>query len=203
MRERSPVPCAQPSPRGDAPSPLAFAKSCKGGDVSVLDPALAWDVRCIYLFTHTHTWGLGGCSTPHLSRSLGERRRGRKRANPKVRYALPASPPPGGATYSSCPSPCAPCALSRRAPPPVGRSGGRKKRELERARGSASGTVAGRQAVCRVSGSCAKISRRCAATRDRPGRLACIQGAKSKPDSDLVKSIFFSGSRTEEVARVP
>ena len=48
MRERSPVPCAQPSPRGDAPSPLAFAKSCKGGDVSVLDPALAWDVRCIY-----------------------------------------------------------------------------------------------------------------------------------------------------------
>ena len=50
MRERSPVPCAQPSPRGDAPSPLAFAKSCKGGDVSVLDPALAWDVRCIYLF---------------------------------------------------------------------------------------------------------------------------------------------------------
>ena len=51
MRERSPVPCAQPSPRGDAPSPLAFAKSCKGGDVSVLDPALAWDVRFIYLFT--------------------------------------------------------------------------------------------------------------------------------------------------------
>ena len=50
MRERSPVPCAQPSPRGDAPSPLAFAKSCKGGDVSVLDPALAWDVRLfIYL----------------------------------------------------------------------------------------------------------------------------------------------------------
>ena len=40
---------SQPSPRGDAPSPLAFAKSCKGGDVSVLDPALAWDVRCIYL----------------------------------------------------------------------------------------------------------------------------------------------------------
>ena len=34
----------------DAPSPLAFAKSCEGGDVSVLDPALAWDVRCIYLF---------------------------------------------------------------------------------------------------------------------------------------------------------
>ena len=33
----------QPSPRRDAPSPLAFAKSCKGGDVSVLDPALAWD----------------------------------------------------------------------------------------------------------------------------------------------------------------
>jgi len=123
------IPCgsarAQPSPRRDAPSPLAFAKSCKGGDVSVLDPALAWDVRCIYLFTHTHTWGLGGCSTPHLSRSLGERRRGRKRANPKVRYALPASPPPGGATYSSCPSPCAPCALSRRAPPPVGRSASR------------------------------------------------------------------------------
>ena len=54
MRERSPVPCAQPSPRGDAPSPLAFAKSCKGGDVSVLDPALAWDVRCIYLFIATH-----------------------------------------------------------------------------------------------------------------------------------------------------
>ena len=50
MRERSPVPCAQPSPRGDAPSPLAFAKSCKGGDVSVLDPALAWDVCFIYLF---------------------------------------------------------------------------------------------------------------------------------------------------------
>ena len=49
---RSPVPCAQPSPRGDAPSPLAFAKSCKGGDVSVLDPALAWDVRCIYLFIY-------------------------------------------------------------------------------------------------------------------------------------------------------
>ena len=44
------MPCAQPSPRGDAPSPLAFAKSCLGGDVSVLDPALAWDVRCIYLF---------------------------------------------------------------------------------------------------------------------------------------------------------
>ena len=34
-------------------SPLAFAKSCKGGDVSVLDPALAWDVRCIYLFIGT------------------------------------------------------------------------------------------------------------------------------------------------------
>ena len=51
MRERSPVPCAQPSPRGDAPSPLAFAKSCKGGDVSVLDPALAWDDRFIYLFS--------------------------------------------------------------------------------------------------------------------------------------------------------
>ena len=50
MRERSPVPCAQPSPRRDAPSRLAFAKSCKGGDVSVLDPALAWDVRFIYLF---------------------------------------------------------------------------------------------------------------------------------------------------------
>ena len=50
MRERSPVPCAQPSPRGDAPSPLAFAKSCKGGDVSVLDPALAWDVRFIYFY---------------------------------------------------------------------------------------------------------------------------------------------------------
>ena len=32
------------------PLPLALAKSCKGGDVSVLDPALAWDVRCIYLF---------------------------------------------------------------------------------------------------------------------------------------------------------
>ena len=55
MRERSPVPCAQPSPRGDAPSPLAFAKSCKGGDVSVLDPALAWDVRCIYLFKRQAT----------------------------------------------------------------------------------------------------------------------------------------------------
>ena len=55
MRERSPVPCAQPSPRGDAPSPLAFAKSCKGGDVSVLDPALAWDVRCIYLFIYLLT----------------------------------------------------------------------------------------------------------------------------------------------------
>jgi len=55
MRERSPVLCAQPSPRGDAPSPLAFAKSCKGGDVSVLDPALAWDVRCIYLFIGTGT----------------------------------------------------------------------------------------------------------------------------------------------------
>ena len=40
----------EPSPRGDAPSPLAFAKSCKGGDVSVLDPALAWDVCFIYLF---------------------------------------------------------------------------------------------------------------------------------------------------------
>merc|ERR1712086_533311 len=52
MRERSPVPCAQPSPRGDAPSPLAFAKSCKGGDVSVLDPALAWDVRCMYVFIY-------------------------------------------------------------------------------------------------------------------------------------------------------
>ena len=51
MRERSPVPCAQPSPRRDAPSPLAFAKSCKGGDVSVLDAALAWDVRYIYLQT--------------------------------------------------------------------------------------------------------------------------------------------------------
>ena len=50
MRERSPVRCAQPSPRRDAPSPLAFAKSCKGGDVSVLDPALAWDDRFIYLF---------------------------------------------------------------------------------------------------------------------------------------------------------
>ena len=36
MRERSPVPCAQPPPRGDAPSALAFAESCKGGDVSVL-----------------------------------------------------------------------------------------------------------------------------------------------------------------------
>ena len=62
MRERSPVPCAQPSPRGDAPSPLAFAKSCKGGDVSVLDPALAWDVRCIYLFIrecHYHHPGRG------------------------------------------------------------------------------------------------------------------------------------------------
>ena len=50
------IPCAlcpAPSPRGDAPSPLAFAKSCKGGDVSVLDPALAWDVRFIYLFTDT------------------------------------------------------------------------------------------------------------------------------------------------------
>ena len=49
------MPCAQPSPRGDAPSPLAplaFAKSCKGGDVSVLDPALAWDVRFIYLFIY-------------------------------------------------------------------------------------------------------------------------------------------------------
>ena len=41
--------------RGDAPSPLAFAKSCKGGDVSVLDPALAWDVRCIYLFIQAAT----------------------------------------------------------------------------------------------------------------------------------------------------
>jgi len=28
-----------------------YLKSCKGGDVSVLDPALAWDVRCIYLFS--------------------------------------------------------------------------------------------------------------------------------------------------------
>ena len=43
---------AQPSPRRDAPSPLAFAKSCKGGDVSVLDPALAWDDRFIYLFIY-------------------------------------------------------------------------------------------------------------------------------------------------------
>ena len=61
MRERSPVPCAQPSPRGDAPSPLAFAKSCKGGDVSVLDPALAWDVRCIYLFIYwARDWGALG-----------------------------------------------------------------------------------------------------------------------------------------------
>ena len=51
MRERSPVPCAQPSPRGDAPSPLAFAKSCKGGDVSVLDPALAWDVRLAFVYS--------------------------------------------------------------------------------------------------------------------------------------------------------
>ena len=174
------------------------------GPVGTLSPCIARNKNTSYNVINTVTYTrVGGCSTPHLSRSLGERRRGRKRANPKVRYALPASPPPGGATYYSCPSPCAPCDLSRRAPPPVGRSGGRKKRELERARGSASGTVAGRQAVCRVSGSCAKISRRYAATRDRPGRLACIQGAKSKPDSDLVKSIFFSGSRTEEVARVP
>ena len=59
MRERSPVPCAQPSPRGDAPSPLAFAKSCKGGDVSVLDPALAWDVRFIYLFISCSGRGRG------------------------------------------------------------------------------------------------------------------------------------------------
>ena len=51
MRGRSPLPCAQPSPRRDAPSPFAFAKSCKGGDVSVRDPALAWDVRFIYLFS--------------------------------------------------------------------------------------------------------------------------------------------------------
>ena len=53
--ERDPLwqcPCPAPSPRRDAPSPLAFAKSCKGGDVSVLDPALAWDVRFIYLFMH-------------------------------------------------------------------------------------------------------------------------------------------------------
>ena len=67
MRERSPVPCAQPSPRGDAPSPLAFAKSCKGGDVSVLDPALAWDVRCIYLFYGKRTAASGvawsGCAS--------------------------------------------------------------------------------------------------------------------------------------------
>ena len=58
MRERSPVPCAQPSPRRDAPSPLAFAKSCKGGDVSVLDPALAWDVRFLsfFLFDLATVW---------------------------------------------------------------------------------------------------------------------------------------------------
>ena len=47
--ERDPL-CPVPSPLRAAmrPSPLAFAKSCKGGDVSVLDPALAWDLRCIY-----------------------------------------------------------------------------------------------------------------------------------------------------------
>ena len=41
---------------GDAPSPLAFAKSCKGGDVSVLDPALAWDVRFISFFLSSGTY---------------------------------------------------------------------------------------------------------------------------------------------------
>ena len=48
MRERSPVP--SPLRAAMRPLPLAFAKSCKGGDVSVLDPALAWDDRFIYLF---------------------------------------------------------------------------------------------------------------------------------------------------------
>ena len=87
MRERSPVPCAQPSPRGDAPSPLAFAKSCKGGDVSVLDPALAWDVRFIYLFMaalrgrssstigiltlgHGWWWSPGGVGTWAVKRAI-------------------------------------------------------------------------------------------------------------------------------------
>ena len=48
---------------------LAFAKSCKGGDVSVLDPALAWDVCFIYLF-NSFCDGVGVCRALALAASL-------------------------------------------------------------------------------------------------------------------------------------